>query len=202
MPRPCSVCLHPRLPEIAADMVARMSDVAIAQRYGLARSSVQRHRQHVGAPPSVDREPPPPPPPPKLNSVAAARRTGRAFHALASLPSADEVNGAYASITKRIDAIATKAEQQDSLAVALMGLKELRNTVEAQAKLAGHLGPGQAVQATQINIDMGAVVKELIAAIRPRPDASIPPVLAAHLGDADVTPEALKRLEAVVDGDK
>jgi hypothetical protein len=177
MARPCTVCHHPRLPDIAVDVANGVSDVAIAKRYGLARASMQRHRQHMGAP----------------NSIAAAERKGAAFQALASLPSVAEVNQAYAAITSPIDAIATKAEQQDSLAIALMGLKELRSTVTAQAALAGHVGSGQAVQVnTQVNVDLGSAVKELIAAIRPRPDASIPPELAIHLGDADVTPEALK----------
>jgi hypothetical protein len=53
MPRPCTVCRHHRLPEIAADMANGVTDVAIAERYGLARSSVQRHRQHMGAPSSI-----------------------------------------------------------------------------------------------------------------------------------------------------
>ena len=55
---------------------------------------------------------------------------------------------------------------------------------------------------TQVNVDLGAAVRELIAAIRPRPDASIPPELAVHLEGAPPAPEALKRLEAVIDADK
>jgi hypothetical protein len=184
MPRPCTVCLHHHLPEISVDMAGGVSDVAIAKRCGLARSSVQRHRQHAGVP----------------SSMAAAERKSAAFLALASLPSAAEVNQAYASITSRIDVIAAKAEQQDSLAIALMGLKELRATVTAQAQLAGHVGSGAQVQVhTQVNVDLGAAVKEIITALRPPPDAAIPPELAVHLGDADVTADALARLEAVID---
>jgi hypothetical protein len=186
MPRPCSVCHHIRLPEISADIAGGVSDVVIAKRYALARSSVQRHRQHVGAP----------------NSTAVAERKSAAFQALASLPSAAEVNQAYASITGRIDAIAAKAEQQDSLAVALMGLKELRNTVEAQARLADHVGSGAQVQVnTQVNVDLNAAVKEIVAAIRPRPDEAIPHELAIHFEGAPPDADALKRLEAVVDGE-
>jgi hypothetical protein len=130
MPRPCTVCRHHRLPEIAADMANGVTDVAIAERYGLARSSVQRHRQHVGA----------------RSSIAATERKGAAFTALASLPSADEVGAAYSSIAARIDAITARAEKEGSLAVALVGLKELRSTVTAQAHLAGHIGGGPSVR--------------------------------------------------------
>jgi hypothetical protein len=188
MPRPCSVCQSNFLPEIAAAMADGVSDVQIAKRYGLSRPAVQRHRTHVGA----------------ANSAVAADRRGMAFTALASLPTPDEVNGAYASIASRIDAIAVKAEQEGSLAVALMGLKELRSTVTAQAHLAGHFGAGQAVQVnTQVNVDIGAAVKELIAAIRPahRPDPAIPAEIATYLkGDGNPDTQALERLEAIVDG--
>jgi hypothetical protein len=163
------------------------TDMGIAQRYGLSRPAVQRHRQHMGAP----------------SSLAVAERKGAAFAALASLPSADEVNGAYTSIASRIDAIAAKAEQEGSLAVALMGLKELRSTVTAQAHLAGHLSSGQSVQVnTQVNVDLSSAVKELIAAVRPKPvlDPNIPPEVAVYL-DADGKPDAqaLERLEAIID---
>ncbi len=198
MPRPCTVCPHPELLEIAADLANGVNAVQIAKRYGLARSSVQRHRQHVG----TGRPPEPSPPRASLNSVDAARRTGRAFQALASLPSLDEVGAAYSSIGARIDAIAEKAERDGSLAVALMGLKELRATVTAQAQLAGHIGSGAQVQVnTQVNVDLSSAVKEIIAALRPPPDKAIPPKLAIHLGPADVTAESLARLEAVVDGE-
>ena len=118
-------------------------------------------------------------------SPAASERKSAAFQALASLPSAAEVGTAYSTIGARIDAIAAKAERRTSLAIALMGLKELRATVTAQAQLAGHIGSGAQVQVnTQVNLDLGAAVRELIAAIRARPDTSIPPELAVHLEGA------------------
>jgi hypothetical protein len=164
-------------------MANGVSDVQIAQRYGLARSSVQRHRAHMGTP----------------NSIAAADRKGMAFTALAALPSIEEVGQAYASIASRIDAISAKAEEEKSLAVALMGLRELRSTVTAQAHLAGHIGSNAAVQVnTQVNVDMGAAVKELIAAIKPVLDPSIPSEIARVLDDKP-DPQALARLEAIVD---
>ena len=197
MPRPCTVCLHPELPDIAAELANGVNAVQIAKRYGLARSSVQRHRAHVGA----ARPPEPSLPRAPLNSVDAARRTGRAFQALASLPPLDKVGAAYSSIGARIDAIAAKAEHEGSLAVALMGLRELRATVTAQAQLAGHVGSGAQVQVnTQVNVDLGAAVKEIIVALRPPMDPAIPPEIAIHL-DADVTADALARLEVVIDGE-
>ena len=111
MARLCTICHHPRLPEVAVDVANGLADGMIAERYGFSRSAVQRHRQHSGAP----------------SPAAIAERKSAAFQALASLPSAAEVGTAYSSIGARIDAIAAKAEQEGSLAVALMGLRELRS---------------------------------------------------------------------------
>jgi hypothetical protein len=186
MPRPCTVCRHHRLPDIAADMANGVTDVGIAERYGLARSSVQRHRQHVRTP----------------SSIAAAERKGAAFTALASLPSADEVGAAYSSIAARIDAIAARAEKEGSLAVALMGLKELRSTVTAQAHLAGHVGSGATVQVnTQVNVDMNAAVREILAAIQSTPRSAVRASGVAARLDSHPDVDTLTRLEAIADGE-
>jgi hypothetical protein len=185
MPRPCSLCRHPRLPEITVDLANGIIDKQVAARYGLSTSAVQRHRQHLGAPTAAQ--------------VTAAK--SQAFTALAALPSAEEAGAALASIATRIDAIATRAESEGSLAVALMGLKELRATVVGQAQVAGHIGAGARVQVnTQLNLDLAGAVKELIAAIKPSPDPVIPAELAAHFdGGGKPDPQALARLEAIVD---
>src|SRR3984957_14813323 len=201
MPRPCTICLDPRLPEISVDMANGVSDVAIAKKYGLARSSVQRHHMHLVGNRMAAARQAKEAAPPKLSPLDAVKRTGKAFMALACLPSAGEGGAAYSSIGVRLPAIAAKAEREGSLAVALVGLRELRQTVTAQAQLAGHVGSGSAVQVnTQVNVDLGAAVREITAALRPPPDAAIPPELAVHLGDPEVTADALARLESVIDG--
>ena len=81
----------------------------------LSKSSVQRHRQPSWSAKLGDRH----------------RHEGAAFAALAALPTRGEAGSALSGIGARIDAIAEKAESARSLAVALMGLKELRSTVEA-----------------------------------------------------------------------
>jgi hypothetical protein len=154
MARPCSVCSSAHLPAVSTDLVKGVGLAEVARRYGFTKSAVQRHRVHAG----IAAAP----------VVQAQQRS--AFTAFASLPSADEVGQAYSGIASRIDAIAAKAEHDGSLTVALMGLKELRSTVEAQAKLAGHIGSAASVQVNvQSNIDLGAAVKELLGAIGDRP---------------------------------
>ncbi len=171
MSRPCSVCSHPQIAKITADFANGVTEREIARRYSLSKSSIQRHRQHSKTP----------------SSPAIHERKAAAFAALAALPSREEAGAALTHIGSRIDAIAEKAEKEGSLTVALMGLKELRNTVETQARLAGHIGTGAQIQVnTQVNLDLGAAVKELLAALQP--------------GKTNGS-DALDRLEAIVDGE-
>ena len=157
MPRPCSVCRSSSIADISADIANGVTDKEISRRYSLSKSSVQRHRQHLGAP----------------NSATVVATKGAAFAALAALPTREEAGSALSGIGARIDAIAEKAESAGSLAVALMGLKELRSTVEAQARLAGHIGGGATIAVqTNVSFDLGAAVKELIAAIGAEPSAA------------------------------
>lgn len=186
MSRPCSVCHHIDIAAISRDIANGVTDLQIARRYSLSKSALKSHRAHLGAP----------------NVATVIATKSAAFTALAALPSREEAGSALSSIGERIDRIAARAETEGSLAVALMGLRELKGAVVAQATLAGHLNSGAQVQVnTQVNVDLGAAVKEIIAALRPPPDAAIPPELAVHLGDADVTADALARLEAVIDGE-
>jgi hypothetical protein len=138
------------------DIANGATDKQIAARNALSRSAVQRHRRDLGL----------------ANATAVAATKSAAFQALAALRSADEVGAAYSSIAERIDTIASRAEAEGSLAVALIGLRELRSTVTAQAALAGHTGASAQVQVnTQVNVDLATAVRELIAAIRPDADA-------------------------------
>jgi hypothetical protein len=187
MSRPCSVCSSPRIIDISADIAAGMIDKEISRRYSLSKSSVQRHRQHIAAP----------------NSTVIVERKGAAFAALAALPTREEVGSALSGIAVRADAITATAESEGSLAVALVGLREIRSTIEAQAKLAGLVGSGGATVAVQnnINIDAAAVVRELIAALRPPPDPVIPAELAGYFADAPPGADTIRRLEEVADAD-
>jgi hypothetical protein len=186
MSRPCSVCHSVHLAAISADIANGVTDQEIARRYSLSKSGLSRHRQHLGAP----------------NSVGVIATKGAAFTALASLPTREEGGSALSAIAGRIDSIVTTAEQEKSLAVAIVGLRELRATVDSQMRLAGHIGSGSQVQVnTQVNVDVGSAVSEIIAALRPKVSKSIPKALRTHIEDAPLNAAAIARLEAVVDGE-
>jgi hypothetical protein len=193
MARLCTVCHSPHIADIIRDLGNGVTDVGVAQRYGLSRTAVQRHRKHARTPPSH----------------ALIKRQRQAFAALAALPSREEVGAAYGAIGERIDAIAAKAESEGSLAVALMGLKELRTTLRAQAEIAGHVGGGSTVQVAvknEVNIDMGSAIKEIVAILLAGGDPPQPHAGGAR-GQPDAAPStsppgavALERIEAILDG--
>jgi hypothetical protein len=76
-------------------------------------------------------------------------------------------------------------------------------TVTAQAHLAGHVGSGATMQVnTQVNVDMNAAVREILAAIQsaPRSAVSPPDVAAPLVGAIKPDLDTLARLEAIIDG--
>ena len=131
MPRPCTVCLHPQLPEVSIDLANGVSDVQIAS------TTVWRDRACSGITDSRATRTGKSSARPTLNS-AATPSAGAGVPGLGVAPLGGRSGGGLFLDRRRIDVIATKAEHQGSLAIALMGLKELRATVTAQAALAGH----------------------------------------------------------------
>lgn len=172
MARPCSVCTHPQAVAINTALANGVPAKRVAAQFGLSNTSTFRHRTNC------------------LNGVGSSRtivrQASHAAVALASLPSADEVGQAYSSIGQRLDGIIARCEVEGSTATAIMGLRELRSTITAQAQLAGHLGNGSATVAIQnnVSIDVGSVVRELLGALGPT-----------------ASTKTLKRLEHLIDGE-
>ena len=123
--RPCSICGHPKLTAITTMLLNGSPSREVARAFGVGPSAIARHRLHcMGALPS--------------NQIIKQRAAGAM--ALAVLPTADELGGAYESIRQRADAITTTAEQSGSLAVALAGVREMRGVLDSVGRLAGLIG--------------------------------------------------------------
>ncbi len=72
MPIPCSACAHPNRKDLDASLFAGDESIrALAMTFGLAKSTVARHKEHLGRPYVAPRplEPPAPPPPPVPDPV-------------------------------------------------------------------------------------------------------------------------------------
>src|SRR5690348_14248296 len=158
MTRKCKTCQHVKRAEIDRRLAAGEPGSQIAADYNINPSSLHRHRANclgLGSSSSIMKE--------------AARGTA----ALASLPSREELGGSYFELRDRIDQIATQAEQQGSLKVALAGLNSVRHTLDSLARLAGHDRSGTEVNvavAAKIEVDLASLTNKIIEAFDDQPE--------------------------------
>ena len=111
MSRTCSTCQHIKRAEIDHRLAAGEPGNQIAQDYGINPSSLHRHRTNCLGLASAN---------------AIKKQATRGSAALACLPSRHQLGSAYAELKDRIDRIASQAEGEGSLKVALSGLNSVR----------------------------------------------------------------------------
>ena len=110
----CSVCRHAQLNAITGDLVARVPLRTIESRYGVSRSALDRHVQHI---------------PKAVRLVADAANI------------AGPVLAQVRSLQSRTLRILRQAEQSKDLAIALHAIREGRRNCELIGKLTGELDP-------------------------------------------------------------
>jgi hypothetical protein len=119
--------------EIDRRLAAGEPTAQVARDYQLNPSSLLRHRVNCL----------------KLGSASAIKKeVARGSAALALLPSKETLSADYRDLCERIDQIVDQAQREGSLAVAVSGLNSLRQTLDSQARLAGHIGSATA----QVNV--------------------------------------------------
>ena len=150
MARPCATCQHIKRPEIDRRLAGGEPAKKLAREYGINPSSLQRHRVNCAGLPPAD---------------AVLKEAVRGSVALATMPTKEEFGGAYAALRSRLEAIADQAESSGSLAVAITGLREVRATLDSQARIAGHDRPAAATVNVGVNLDIGAIVDRMLQAI-------------------------------------
>ena len=139
MSRKCSTCQHVRRAEIDRRLAAGEPNNQIAKDYGITPSSLHRHRSNcLGL----------------ASSNAIMKETARGTAAIACLPTRDELGNAYAELKLRIDRIASQAEAEGSLKVALSGLNSIRQTLDSLSRLAGHEAQVNVAVHADINLDV------------------------------------------------
>src|SRR5689334_17325577 len=116
MSRPCQTCQHIKRADIDRRLAAGEPAAPLAKAYGLAKSSLHRHRVNcLKLAPSGE-----------LKKEAA-----RGTVAAALLPSAEVLAGAYYELREQIAKIVQEAQQEGSLQVALSGLNSIRQTLDS-----------------------------------------------------------------------
>jgi transposase-like protein len=146
-------------PEIDRRLAAGEPTAQVARDYDINPSSLHRHRTNCL----------------KLGSANAIKKeVARGTAAVALLPSREELVAGYRAICQRIDQIVDQAQWEGSLAVAISGLNSLRQTLDSQARLAGHIGPATAqvnvaIQ-NNVNVDGRQIAERLIIQFDKEPE--------------------------------
>ena len=138
MARTCTVCLHPRRPEVDAALLAGEPLRTIADQFGRSKTALLRHREHV------------------VPALALAKQAAEVADADSLL---EKVRGLEADARR----IAAAAEVAADLRTALAGVRELTRIVELLARLRGELGNEGSVTVNVIQSPEWAAVRERIA---------------------------------------
>lgn len=145
----CRVCSHHDRPEIDRQLAAGLSNTGCAERFGMSKDSVRRHRdRHLSA---------------ALKAVATRRETQGAVKAS---DRAEELYG-------KASAILEAAEQAGQGQLALAAIKELRATVELLAKLSGELDERPTVNVLNVSSspEWLGIQSKMLGALAPFPEA-------------------------------
>jgi len=113
----CAVCNHPSRAEIDRLLVEKVSLRDISGRFGVSRSALSRHTQHIPG------------------ALVAAKGAEEAAHAETLLA---QVQG----LVKRATGILDRAERTGELQAALGAIREVRGCLELLGKLNGELKAG------------------------------------------------------------
>lgn len=146
MPRKCSVCSHPEVDAINQALVSGQSYRNIAERFGLAMSSVYRHKsEHL---------------PNALIKAAEAEQVA----------SADDLLRQIRELQAKALAILDRNMGKDDK-IALSAIKEARANLDLIGRLLGELDTSPKIVAILNNPEWVTLRTEIILALEPYPDA-------------------------------
>jgi hypothetical protein len=128
MPRRCSVCTHPRRPEIDHAIVSGNSYRTVAQQFTISRDAVVRHRRHF--------------------SVALVKPLSSE-----QMSPSEALLGQLEELKSEAQRLKQKAEQEGDYRTALAAVRELCRIVELVAKLCGQIDSRTETKILNVNFD-------------------------------------------------
>ena len=148
MPRVCTVCSHPERNAIDRALVSEQPVLAVADRFDLAKSSVDRHKAgHIPA------------------TLAKSQEAAEVAHA-------DNLLGQVRELQARALSILDTAEETGDLRTALGAIREARGNLELLAKLLGELKEGTTVNVL-VSSEWVEVRAVILRALDPYPEAKL-----------------------------
>jgi hypothetical protein len=148
MPRKCTICNHPNRHDIDLALVEGGAYRVIAKQFGVSSSSTLRHKnKHL---------------PDSMVRAHKARQAANADNLLANV----------CKLQRRAGRILRSAEQSGDHRIALSAIREIRNTIELLAKLAGELQTGTTVNVL-ITPEYQLLKTTIVETLAPYPDARV-----------------------------
>jgi hypothetical protein len=150
MPRPCSICRHPEVAAINADLFSGGTYRVIAERYGTSSTTLSRHRPHIAR--AIE----------KVKRVAATRldKTVEKQEAAVAIREAvqvetvlDRLRAYHRTIQEILKAALESKDHAGALRAVLAGLKQVELEGRILGELNDHGGSGSAttVQVVYVN---------------------------------------------------
>jgi hypothetical protein len=148
MTRRCSICDHPKLVEINKSLVEGGPYRVIAKQFGISSSATLRHKnKHL---------------PDSMVRAHKARQAANANNLLANV----------CKLQRRAGRILSSAEKSGDHRIALSAIREIRNTIELLAKLAGELQTGTTVNVL-VTPEYQLLKTTIVETLAPYPDARV-----------------------------
>jgi transposase-like protein len=150
MSRACTICGNPKRGEMDAALVSNESIRAIAKRFGVTTSALQRHRRkHVPA------------------TLAKAAEIAEVIHAETLLDRLKALNRETASILREVRSDGAKDNE-----LALKAIARAEKQIELEGRLLGELNEGSTVNVV-LTPEWSAIRAAILSALQPYPEARL-----------------------------
>ena len=151
MGRHCLICGHKGLRELNKGLVAGGTLQTVAKNYGVAVTSLQRHRiQCLGIPRAAD----------------AVNVSAKLADIRAKLPKADEIGDFYAVLRGQLAEIVDDALVKGQAMMAVTAIDKIRLNLDSVSRIAGLDRRSDPPAPLHVNVDLGSLVDRLVDSIR------------------------------------
>ena len=151
MGRHCLTCGHANVRDLNKELIAGGTLQAIAKKYGVAVTSLQRHRiQCLGIARAAD----------------AVNVSAKLADIRAKLPKADEIGDFYAVLRAQLAEIVDDALSKGQAMIAVTAIDKIRLNLDSVSRIAGLDRRADPATPLQVNVDLGSLVDRLVELIQ------------------------------------
>src|SRR5262245_984437 len=151
MGRFCLTCGHANVRDLNKELVAGGTLQSIAKKYGVAVTSLQRHRiQCLGIARAAD----------------AVNVSSKLADIRARLPKAEEIGDFYAALRVQLGEIVDDALSKGQAMIAITAIDKIRLNLDSVSRIAGLDRRSDPPSPLQVSVDLGSLVDRLVASIQ------------------------------------